>query len=410
MGPQEVVPGYLALVQRLGALLPGAVSTTRSPSPSPSPEPGPPVTAARIVRDAGELAAALDHAGLEADRARFLRSQLVAIETTARRLAGQAVPYVAEVAATCETVVEVGGTDAYREAHHELEVLLPGRGALARRLRAHRDLAAVEPERVAPLLAELADVLRERTRAVVPLPDGERVEFRVVRDAPWTALHTPLDRFRSRITVNAGTRLRAPQLARLVAHEAYPGHHVQRCRAEAVLVARGWDEHRVVVACTPQSLVAEGAAELGATLAPPPAAVCVRFAPALDPDLDARVEAACAPLARVRQDAALLLHDRRAPEAAVREHLRRWALVDDEGAGRIVRFLRHPVWRAYTTAYVEGVPLVRRWWEREPDAARFRRLLDEPLTPAALRAGLREVPAERVSRRPEPRQAVSRER
>ena len=46
------------------------------------------------------------------------------------------------------------------------------------------------------------------------------------------------------------------------------------------------------------------------------------------------------------------------------------------------------MWRAYTTTYVEGAELLRRWWARDPGPERLRRLLDEPLTPALIRAEL----------------------
>ena len=36
--------------------------------------------------------------------------------------------------------------------------------------------------------------------------------------------------------LNAGARPRRDQIAQLVAHEAYPGHHTERCRKELVLV------------------------------------------------------------------------------------------------------------------------------------------------------------------------------
>ncbi len=100
------------------------------------------------------------------------------------------------------------------------------------------------------------------------------------------------------------------------------------------------------------------------------------------------MEAATARLARVRQDAALLLHDRGAPVEQVLGHLRRWLLVDEPRARQILRFLRQPVWRGYTTTYVEGAELVRAWWTRDPGPERLRRLLDEPLTPRTLRAEL----------------------
>jgi hypothetical protein len=57
----------------------------------------------------------------------------------------------------------------------------------------------------------------------------------------------------------------------------------------------------------------------------------------------------------------------------------------------MLRFLADPLWRAYTTTYVEGYRLLRSWLDARPPAQplswRYRRLLDEPLTPAALRAG-----------------------
>ncbi|MBO0851683.1 MAG: DUF885 domain-containing protein, partial [Pseudonocardia sp.] len=93
-----------------------------------------------------------------------------------------------------------------------------------------------------------------------------------------------------------------------------------------------------------------------------------------------------------RQDAALMLHERRTDPEEVLAYLRRWLLVTEPRATQMLRFMRHPVWRAYTTTYVEGHRLVRAWLAAaapgEPAMARFRRLLDEPLTPSAVRAEL----------------------
>ncbi len=76
------------------------------------------------------------------------------------------------------------------------------------------------------------------------------------------------------------------------------------------------------------------------------------------------------------------------PVEEVLGYLRRWVLIDDRRARQILRFLQHPVWRAYTTTYVEGPALLRRWWAGPPEPTRLRRILDEPLTPAAIRAEL----------------------
>jgi hypothetical protein len=74
------------------------------------------------------------------------------------------------------------------------------------------------------------------------------------------------------------------------------------------------------------------------------------------------------------------------------EYLMRWALVDRRRAEQQLRFLTDPLWRAYGSTYVEGERLLRPWLDARPagtDAfARFRRLLDEPLTPSVIRAEL----------------------
>ena len=118
-----------------------------------------------------------------------------------------------------------------------------------------------------------------------------------------------------------------------------------------------------------------------------------------DGELAERVDAAVTRLAPTRLDAALMLHGRKAPPADVVAHLRRWALLDAPRAAQVVRFLRHPLWRAYTAASVAGPALVGRWWGLRPGDGRLCRLLDEPLTPTALR---RELAAEPVPRLAQP--------
>jgi hypothetical protein len=94
----------------------------------------------------------------------------------------------------------------------------------------------------------------------------------------------------------------------------------------------------------------------------------------------------------VRQDAALMLHARGAGEDDVVAYLRRWMLLDEAQARHAVRFLTHPLWRAYTTTYAEGSRLVGAWLAAAPPGAartrRYGRLLREPLLPTRLRQEL----------------------
>ena len=76
----------------------------------------------------------------------------------------------------------------------------------------------------------------------------------------------------------------------------------------------------------------------------------------------------------------------------VSAYLQRWSLVSSERAAQQIRFLTHPLWRAYISTYVEGFDLLSRWLDDRPSdqsvAHRFVRLLDEPLTPRAVAAEL----------------------
>jgi hypothetical protein len=140
--------------------------------------------------------------------------------------------------------------------------------------------------------------------------------------------------------------------------------------------------------------MAEGLADLGieatvgAGWGPWAAEILADLGLRFDGFLAERIADAAAPLNRVRQDAAILLHDRGADPDDVVAYLERWSLVSTERARQQLRFLTHPLWRAYISTYVEGFDLLSRWLaarpEGEPVADRFVRLLDEPLTPAAV--------------------------
>ena len=79
-------------------------------------------------------------------------------------------------------------------------------------------------------------------------------------------------------------------------------------------------------------------------------------------------------LAPVRQDAALMLHAEHRPADEVVAHLRRWLLVDEARARRMLEFLAHPRWRTHTTTYVEGARLLRPWLDRGRPATWSRRV------------------------------------
>jgi hypothetical protein len=355
----------------------------------------------RLLRDqARGLLRELDAADLPADRIDYLRGQLTGLECTARKLNGEPVGFVEEVRSYFQVDVVLGDESVYAAAHAELDVLLPGSGSLPERYAAHRRREECPPDRLEAAVHALSSALRDRVRGQYGLPEVETVHYEVVTDQPWSGFNYYEGDYRSRVAINADLPHRLGHLPHLVAHEAYPGHHTEHCRKERGLVERAArTEHTVFLVNTPECLMAEGLADLGVQASigngwgPWAAEILGDLGLRLDGHLAERVSAAAAPLNRVRQDAAILLHDRGASTADVVAYLQRWSLVSAERAAQQIRFLTHPLWRAYISTYVEGFGLLSRWLAArpadQPVADRFVRLLDEPLTPRSVAAELR---------------------
>lgn len=397
VAPAPVVEEYLKLGLRFDRVEEGYVdSYTGDPmlrrlvAAEPQPDP------AGLARQAQRLRAELP-AGLDDARAAFVGAHLRALACAGRKFAGEEVGFVDEVDAYFDVRISKGNPDDYRQAHAKLDEALGGSGPLADRMQTYRTSEVIPPARLRECIEAFSSALRDRVRATFPLPPGETVDYEVVTDKPWSGFNYYLGGYRSTVAVNADLKQQMSNLPRLVAHESYPGHHTEHCRKEAGLVeGRGQAEHAIFLVNTPQCLMAEGLADLalyagvgphwGSWAAEIYADLGLRF----DGERAEMVSEATAALADVRQDAALMLHDEHRDADEVAGFLKRWLLVNDERAGQALRFLSSPLWRAYTSTYVEGYRLLRGWLDARPVGVslteRFGTLLDEPLIPSSLRA------------------------
>lgn len=394
---------YLLLGLRFDRIEPGYVDAfTGDPAlraavdDEPTPTPG--QLAAEADRLAGVLPQLPREHGFDDARADYLAAHLRALRCAARKFAGEPIGFVDEVRDYFDVDIAKGDLDGYAHAHARLDEALPGAGDLAERMAVHRTAQALPPDRLGACIEAFSSALRDTVRARYPLPDAETVVYEVVADKPWSGFNYYRGDYRSTVAVNTDVPQLMSNLPRLVAHESYPGHHTEHCRKEAGLVARdGQAEQTIFLVNTPQCLMAEGLADLGLYAAVGPgwgawaAEIYADLGLRFDGERAEAVSQASAALADVRQDAALMLHDEHRDVDDVAAYLRRWLLVDDARARQMLRFLQSPLWRAYTSTYVEGYRLLRGWLDDRPAetgvAERFCRLLDEPLIPSALRAG-----------------------
>ncbi|OBB37235.1 DUF885 domain-containing protein [Mycobacterium sp. 852002-51961_SCH5331710] len=358
------------------------------------PQPDPAELARQAERLLGEVTS-VD--GLEQPRKDYIGAHLRALACAGRKFAGDQVGFVDEVEAYFDVHIGKGDPERYRQAHRRLDEVLEGSGPLADRMQAYRAAEEIPPARLEECIHAFSSALRDRVRAEYPLPDAETITYEVVTDKPWSGFNYYHGDCKSTVAVNADLKQQMSNLPRLVAHESYPGHHTEHCRKEVGLVeGRGQAEQTIFLVNTPQCLMAEGLADLalyaavgadwGAWASEIYADLGLRF----DGERAQAVSEATAALAEVRQDAALMLHDEHRDVDDVVAFLKRWLLVNDQRARQMLRFLSSPLWRAYTSTYVEGYRLLRGWLDARPSdvglTQRFGTLLDEPLIPSVLRA------------------------
>ena len=407
--PDPVAHDYLLLALRLDQHVPGLVDGFFGPAELKAradiEELRP---ARRLVEDAAHLLERIAAEVAEPDRRGWLTAQAVALRTQAEALAGHGRPYLEHVE-SCFAWAPARRDDAmFDAAAGAIDALLPGPGPLADRLQAWDDRFTIPPDRLTDVMAWLVARFRERARTLFGLPVGEDLRIRLVTKQPWTGYNWYDGGRHSRFDLNTDLPTRVAELIHVVAHETYPGHHLEHVSKEERLV----DELRrlessILLINTPECLISGGLADLGHQFASPPddeAGLLVELyeraalpiaADAAGARDAAAMTVALTPLRRrlseSRVNAALMRHADGATHDEVLAWLQRVGRFTPAVAAKRLEFIEHPLWRTYVFVYHEGEALLRRWLEAVPEAdrvARFGRLLREQLTPTAIAAEL----------------------
>jgi hypothetical protein len=390
-----IVERYIELGLRIGRHIDGFVDAYYGPADVANriaAEPRrPPVAlvddARRLVTD---LDAGADAEAISAERRRWIRAQVVGLLTSARKLAGETIPYRDEVEACYGVRPQPVPEDELEAAHRRLDAVIPGTRPLMERYIEWREAQAVPTDKLERAIASIAEDLRDRTGRQFGLPEGEQVDFELVTDQPWSGFNYYLGGLRSRVAINVDLPVLATSLGHLVAHEAYPGHHTEHSRKEVGLVRqRGWLEEAIFLVGTPQCLLAEGLADLGLEVvagARPEPSIAEHLRPLgipYDPEIVATVSVAGEAIGAVRANVALLIHEGGATADEAIAYAERWALLPRNRAEKMIQFLTDPTWSSYIHCYVDGLPLCRQYVGGDP--AKFERLITEQLLPEDLR-------------------------
>jgi hypothetical protein len=407
--PDPIAREYLLLALRLEQHSPGVVDGYFGPADLKAQvdieQLRPP---ARLVDDAAALLERLPAEVVASDRRDWLGHQLVALRTQAEVLAGSRLPYLELVTRLFAWTPERRDEALFERAAADLDAILPGNGPLDGRLQAWDDQFVVPVERLRDVVDWLVALFRARAAPAFGLPKGEDLQVRLVTNQPWSGYNWYDGGLRSRVDINTDLPVRAADLAHTVAHETFPGHHLEHAWKETALVDRaGRVESSVLIINAPECLISEGLADLGYDFAVPAASepallvelyeradLPIAGDPGAARDAAERTATMRAPrrrLGEVRVNAALLRHADGASHEETLAYLQRVGRFAPAISEKRLEFIEHPLWRTYVFVYHEGEALLRRWLEAVPEAeraTRFGRLLREQLSPPAIAAEL----------------------
>lgn len=403
MTHESVGEAYVRLALALDQHLPGYVDAYFGPpawqeqakmeGPRPLPE---------LAQQASRLAVAVANVDtLAIQRQEFLARHLLAMQTSLRLLQAESMPLADEVEALYDVRPTWVEETLFEEAQRRLDDLLPAGDTLRERMALRKQALEVSVEQVQQVLPLIQQHLRQLSRECFPLPEDESLDFTFVQNQPWMAYNWYLGGYRSRIEINTDLPLYINDLADLVAHEAYPGHHTELCLKDSRLVRQaGQVEHSLALLNAPSCAVSEGLATCALTTILPDEEWVAWHAEEIFPrvglkHLDAQreqmIDQALEQLAGVGGNAAFLLHEQGAAAETVSNYLQHYGLLTEQEAHKRIEFLSSPLDRSYIFTYYWGKRMLNALFDLKQERSYwYARLLTEAVTPTQIRQWLLE--------------------
>ena len=338
----------------------------------------------------------LPRQGFGIRRTRYLLKHLRALSTVARRLAGEPHSLIEQAAGCFDLDVGWVVEERFEEAVDLFDHALPGRGDVRERLNGWKRRHELQPgnAHLLPALFERAILeARQRTDALVGLPEGEEVTFGALGGGPFLAMAEYRGGLRSRVLVNTYRPFNVADLLYVACHEGYPGHLAEIVLKEKHLATeKGYAEELVSFLPTPRFVVSEGLALWAREVAFPGSEQLTWLEKHAYPEAGLESHGDPGKLHTARDllwgaqcNAAFMLEEGR-PEEEVVRYLARWALMYEEEARRALPSLRRLFTEAYIFCYHHGRELLEPGM-RGPGRDDFvRRLLTQQVCPSDLRA------------------------
>lgn len=355
-------------------------------------------TIRRAAERAGKALRAARQSDARSERRRiYLARQYEALAFRARMVMGETFSFDQQSRGLYDAVAPRHDAAFFQTVLDELDILLPGRGDVAKRYATFRKNFVIPPEQLDTVFRAAITECARRTAARLTLPTNQSFKIEYVKDKSWGAYNWYQGDATSLIQVNTDLPIHIDRAIDLACHEGYPGHHVYNALMEKHLLNdRGWIEFSVLPLFSPTGLIAEGTANYGIVMAFPgnervafernklfALAGLDQSEATLYYDIEGLVEQ----LSYAGNEAARRYIDEEIDAQEAAAWLGRYALMSPERALQRVEFIDQ--YGAYVINYNLGRDLVTAYVERAGEEpadrwARFERLLSTPVLPSQL--------------------------
>ncbi len=334
-------------------------------------------------------------------RLNSLVRQLGTLEARVRILKGERMKFDDESRSLYDAVAPTFPESHFQKILAGLEKKIPGRGPIAARYEQWRKPFEIPKDKLDQVFQLAIAECRKRTLAKIQLPPNESFTVEYVTDKPWGGYNWYQGNYRSVIQVNTDLPSYIDRAIDLAAHEGYPGHHLYNALLEKNLLhERGFTEFSIYPLFSPQSLIAEGAANFGREVVFTKAErkkfekEVLWPAAGIDPkryDEFYAVQELTKELSYAGNEAARKLIDGEIDEKGAAAWLQKYALMDEKRAEQRVKFMER--YRSYVINYNLGEDMVRGYIEKRGGTAsqpekrwrEFELLLSAPHLPSDLR-------------------------
>ena len=325
-------------------------------------------------------------------RAGWLDSQLTAFGRRIKIVAGENVAFDTESKELFDAVAPVYPEKHFQTLIATLDSILPGKGDLPDRFQKVATRFVIPKNKIDTVFQVAIAEARKRTLQHYKLPEGENFKLEYVTDKPWSGYNWYKGNFQSLIQINVSQPIYIERAIDLACHEGYPGHHVFNTLLEKnIYHDKGLQEISLYPLFSPQSLIAEGSANYGISIAFPGDSqkqyckdVLLPLAGLDTTDADLYFDALKikSALNYARNEVARGLFSKKMDEKEAERWLTDYCLLSQKGATDYVRFIKK--YRSYVINYNYGQDIVKNYIEAQSgnDEAKrwsaFEKLLSSP--------------------------------